>query len=59
MKAFKVNGYTYSSNALTMKPKELHVMISNDKLGITLSINDNKSQFTIPITKEMLKELTK
>lgn len=45
-KSIYVDGIIYSpSNAGMMK---FNVMVSNDKIGKTLSINDGVTQFTIP-----------
>lgn len=46
MMKLQVNGIVCNENGGAMRP--LEVLISNDTYGKTLSINDGKTQFTIP-----------
>ena len=45
-KKVKVNGVFYTNMSMCMK--EFECIITNDNHGKTLSINDGKTQFTIP-----------
>lgn len=45
-KSIYVNGLIYSPN--TLGQTRFNVMVSNDTIGQTLSINDGVTQFTIP-----------
>ena len=44
----KVEGFVYDDETRLFSKKPLECIISNDRLGKTLSINDGKNQFTIP-----------
>lgn len=46
-KEFKINGI--QNSPLGMEVKELHILISNDTVGKTLSIDNGTIQFTIPM----------
>lgn len=43
-----VTGFVYDDVADTYKAQRLECIITNDRFGKTLSINDGKTQFTIP-----------
>lgn len=47
MKKIQVNGIECNENGATMKP--LQCIVSNDEIGKSLSINNGKIQFTIPL----------
>ncbi len=46
-KEFHVTGLSYSS--LGMTTEKLHVLVTNDEKGKTLSIDNGTIQFTIPM----------
>ena len=48
-KIVSVEGGVYSDVTGIMRKKKVTCIITNDKLGKTLSINDGFTQFTIPI----------
>lgn len=60
MKLFKnVKGMFATKLSNFPQVRMFDVRITNDQIGTTLSITDNKTQFIIPITEEMKKEINK
>jgi len=43
-----VTGFVYDGVGILPKAQRLECIITNDRIGKTLSINDGKKQFTIP-----------
>lgn len=43
-----VTGFVYDDEKRTVEAQRLECIITNDRIGKTLSINDGKKQFTIP-----------
>lgn len=43
-----VTGFVYDDEKRTAEAQRLECIITNDRIGKTLSINDGKKQFTIP-----------
>lgn len=60
MKLYKIRGFILPPRSNRLYDADLEVRISNDKRGRTLSVGDIRLdlQFTIPITDEMLQQLT-
>jgi len=56
-KELVINGFEVTESG-AMQRKVLNVNVTSDKMGKTLSINNGKTQFTIPLEK-VLKELEK
>ena len=46
-KSFKVKGFRYNDLTSDLRKQEFNVIISNDKIGKTLSIDDGVIQYTI------------